>query len=534
MEGSVDQTTQEISKLSMDPAPSSTAETGDGARSKNALKKELKMKQREEERKRKEEEKAKQAPKASSVASADDEDMDPTQYFENRLKYLAAEKAKGENPYPHKFAVSMSIPEYIEKYGGLNNGDHVEDAEVSLAGRIMSKRASSSKLFFYDLHGEDFKVQVMADASKSGLDEAEFSKLHANAKRGDIVGVTGFPGKTKRGELSIFPRSFILLSHCLHMMPRKADSVGAKKPENWVPGEPRNPEAYVLKDQESRYRQRYLDLMLNVEVRQIFKTRANIISYVRRFLDNQRFLEVETPMMNMIAGGAAARPFVTHHNDLDMKLYMRIAPELFLKQLIVGGLERVYEIGKQFRNEGIDLTHNPEFTTCEFYMAFADYNDLMKMTEDMLSGMVKELTGGYKIKYHANGYDKEPIEIDFTPPFRRIEMIGELEKVANLNIPKDLASEEANKYLIDACARFDVKCPPPQTTARLLDKLVGEFLEVTCVNPTFIINHPEIMSPLAKWHRSNSVLTERFELFINKHEVKANYQSDSITSRIFS
>ncbi|CAF1704101.1 unnamed protein product, partial [Brassica napus] len=522
MEDSANQTTQAMSKLSTDAAPSSTAETGDGARSKNALKKELKMKQREEERKRKEEEKAKQARKASSqksVASADDDDMDPTQYFENRLKYLAAEKAKGENPYPHKFAVSMSIPEYIEKYGSLNNGDHVEDADVSLAGMIMSKRSSSSKLFFYDLHGEDFKVQVMADASKSGLDEAEFSKLHANAKRGDIVGVTGFPGKTKRGELSIFPRSFILLSHCLHMMPRKADSVGAKKPENWVPGEPRNPDAYVLKDQESRYRQRYLDLMLNVEVRQIFKTRANIISYVRRFLDNQRFLEVETPMMNMIAGGAAARPFVTHHNDLDMKLYMRIAPELFLKQLIVGGLERVYEIGKQFRNEGIDLTHNPEFTTCEFYMAFADYNDLMKMTEDMLSGMVKELTGGYKIKYHANGYDKEPIEIDFTPPFRRIEMIGELEKVANLNIPNDLASEEANKYLIDACARFDVKCPPPQTTARLLDKLVGEFLEVTCVNPTFIINHPEIMSPLAKWHRSNSVLTERFELFINKHEL---------------
>ncbi|CAH8359950.1 unnamed protein product [Eruca vesicaria subsp. sativa] len=544
MEGSADQTTQAISKLSMDPSTTSESGAGDGSKapSKNALKKELKMKQREEERKRKEEEKAKLAPKASSqsqkAVAADDEDMDPTQYFENRLKYLAAEKAKGENPYPHKFAVSMSIPEYIEKYGSLNDGDHVEDAEVSLAGRIMNKRSSSSKLFFYDLHGEDSKVQVMADASKSGLDEAEFSKLHANVKRGDIVGVTGFPGKSKKGELSIFPRSFIVLSHCLYMMPRKAENVDGKKPENsfpgkprkaenvsakkpekWIPGQPRNPDTYVLKDQESRYRQRYLDLMLNVEVRQIFRTRSSIISYVRRFLDSKRFLEVETPMMNMIAGGAAARPFVTHHNDLDMRLYMRIAPELFLKQLIVGGLDRVYEIGKQFRNEGIDLTHNPEFTTCEFYMAFADYNDLMTMTEDMLSGMVKELTGGYKIKYHANGYDKEPIEIDFTPPFRRIEMIGELEKVANLNIPKDLASEEANKYLIDACARFDVKCPPPQTTARLLDKLVGEFLEVTCVNPTFIINHPEIMSPLAKWHRSNDVLTERFELFINKHEL---------------
>ncbi|XP_057461497.1 lysine--tRNA ligase-like [Actinidia eriantha] len=224
-------------------------------------------------------------------------------------------------------------------------------------------------------------------------------------------------------------------------------------------------------------------------------------------------------MMNMIAGGAAARPFVTHHNDLNMKLYMRIASELYLKELLVGGLDRVYEIGKQFRNEGIDLTHNPEFTTCEFYMAFADYYDLMELTENMLSGMDKELTGGYKIKYHANGSDNDPIEIDFTPPFRRIDTIEELEKMANLSIPRDLASDETNIYLVDACKKFDVKCPPPQTTTRLLDKLVGHFLEETCVNPTFIINHPEIMSPLAKWHRSKPGLTERFELFINMHEL---------------
>lgn len=528
MEGSVEDTAKTISKLAVDSSSTDPSAPPTETISKNALKKAMKNQQREEEKRRKEQEKAKQAAaKASSQSqkpAADDEDMDPTQYFENRLKYLATQKADGKNPYPHKFFVTQTILEYIEKYESLSNGEHRESDEVSLAGRIMSKRSSSSKLFFYDLHGGGAKVQVMADASKSGMDEVEFSRFHSSVKRGDIVGVTGFPGKTKRGELSIFPRSFVVLSHCLHMMPRQkaapgTDNANIKKSDIWSPGSTRNPETYILKDQETRYRQRYLDLMLNLEVRQIFKARSKVISYIRKFLDNLDFLEVETPMMNMIAGGAAARPFVTHHNELNMKLYMRIAPELYLKELVVGGLERVYEIGKQFRNEGIDLTHNPEFTTCEFYMAFADYNDLMDLTEKMLSGMVKEITGGYKIKYHANGLDNEPIEIDFTPPFRRIDMIEELEKLANLQIPKDLASDEANKYLVDACNKFDVKCPPPQTTARLLDKLVGHFLEETCVNPTFIINHPEIMSPLAKWHRSKPSLTERFELFINKHEL---------------
>ncbi|XP_057846166.1 lysine--tRNA ligase [Cryptomeria japonica] len=512
------------------------------APSKNALKRELKLKQKEEERLHKEEEKKKKAASAHSVNAQkhqaldhEEEDVDPKQYRENRLKILAALKSTGNNPYPHKFSATLSIPDFIKEYQNIRKGQHLDNEEVSLAGRIMSKRSSGAKLNFYDLHADGARVQVMADLRNSAMEEAEFVKHHAGVKRGDIVGIGGFPGKSKMGELSIFPTSFIVLSPCLHMMPRQRaqESEGNKFIGILASGQTRNPEKYVLKDQETRYRQRYLDLMVNSEVRNIFITRSKIISFVRQFLGRLKFLEVETPMMNMIAGGAAARPFVTHHNELNMRLYMRIAPELYLKQLIVGGLDRVYEIGKQFRNEGIDLTHNPEFTTCEFYMAYADYNDLMELTEQMLSGMVKELTGGYKIKYHANGVDKDPIEIDFTPPFRRIDMIKGLEEVAGLNIPKDLSSEEANKYLIAACEKFDVKCPPPLTTSRLLDKLVGHFLEEMCVNPSFIINHPRIMSPLAKWHRDQPELTERFELFVNKHELCNAYTelNDPIVQR---
>lgn len=278
---------------------------------------------------------------------------------------------------------------------------------------------------------------------------------------------------------------------------------------------------FGLKDKETRFRQRYLDLILSSRVRQIFQTRAKIISYTRKFLDELGFLEIETPMMNMIAGGATAKPFVTHHNDLNMDLFMRIAPELYHKMLVVGGLDRVYEIGRQFRNEGIDLTHNPEFTTCEFYMAYADYADVMDMTECLISGMVKNIHGSYKIQYHPEGLDGPVQEIDFTPPFRRISMFEELESILGVKFPNpvELNSPASNQFLSQLCQKHEVECPAPRTSSRLLDKLVGEFLEEKCIHPTFIMEHPQVMSPLAKYHRSKPGVTERFELFVMKKEI---------------
>ncbi|CAG8106227.1 unnamed protein product [Penicillium salamii] len=472
---------------------------------------ELKRRQKKREKEAGKKEKAAAAPpkpKAEKQTSAEDDEanLTPNQYFEIRSKRInKLRETKQPNPYPHKFKVDTDLRNVLKDYEGLQKGEQKTDTVVSVGGRIYTKRAAGSKLVFYDIRAEGVKIQVMC-AAQNATGKA-FEEQHELLRRGDIVGVTGFIGKTNPknrddGELSIFASEVVLLTPCLHAIPS---------------------EHYGFQDKEQRFRQRYLDLIMNDKSRETLRARAKIISFIRQYFDSRDFTEVETPLMNAIAGGATAKPFVTHHNDLNMDMFMRIAPELYLKQLIVGGMERVYEIGKQLRNEGIDLTHNPEFTTCEFYQAYADVYDLMDLTEDLVSSLVKHVTGGYETTFTTQ--TGETHNINWKAPWRRIEMIPALEEACGEKFPPgdQLHTAETNEFLKRMLQKMKVECSPPQTNARMLDKLVGEFLEETCINPTFISGHPQMMSPLAKYHREHPGLCERFEVFTARFEIANSY-----------
>ncbi|QSL64981.1 hypothetical protein MERGE_002285 [Pneumocystis wakefieldiae] len=479
--------------------------------SKTELKRRLKIQEKREKREARNLATVSSKP-AQKYALEINEDLTPNKYYELRSRHIdMLRTCKGLDPYPHKFCVNIQIEEFIKTYSFMKRGEVNRDVIVSVAGRILNKRNSGSKLRFYDLYSDGTKIQVMAQAQDC---EKDYLEMHEHIQRGDIVGVIGYPGRTspkgkgkdegEGGELTVFCKEMVLLSPCLRMLPMERQG---------------------LTNQETRYRQRYLDLIINKTTREKFIMRYRIIKYVRKFLDSLGFMEVETPMMNFIPGGASAKPFITHHNELDLNLYLRVAPELYLKMLVVGGLNRVYEIGRQFRNESIDLTHNPEFTSCEFYCAYADIYDLIDMTEEMLSNMVLELTGDYKIKYHPNGPEDQEIIIDFSRPWKSIEIIPSLEQKLNVIFPSgdQFHTEEMTKFLISLCEEHHVEYSPPITNSRLLDKLISEFLEPECLNPTFLVGHPQIMSPLAKYHRSKVGLCERFELFVAYKEIVNAY-----------
>ncbi|KOS20903.1 Lysine--tRNA ligase [Escovopsis weberi] len=495
----VDGVAADVAKLHLDPV------TGERI-SKSELKKREKARQKEAAKKEKEAAKPAEAKKPANSESLEKE-LTPNQYYEMRSRTVKDLHAQNL-AYPHKFHVKYDIRNFAQQFSHLKNGENDKSQEICLAGRVYVKRSAGSKLYFYDIRSEGVKLQVLAQADNRDEASPSFENQHLNLRRGDIIGVRGFATRTNpknkqgtgefSGELSVAAVEVTLLSPCLHQIPD--DHYGFKNPEQ-------------------RFRQRYLDLMMNENARQVFVTRAKVDSYIRRWFDDRDFISVQTPMLNPIAGGATARPFVTHHNALNMDMFLRVAPELYLKMLVVGGLNRVYEMGRQFRNESIDLTHNPEFTSLEFYMAYADHEDLMAMTEELVPGLVKHIHGSYKTKYHSvNG---EEFEINWEAPWRKIDMIPSLEEAVGEKFPPadSLHTEEAGEFLKRILKKTGVECGAPLTNPRMLDALVGEFLESQCINPTFITGHPKIMSPLAKSSRTIPGLCERFEAFVCKKEI---------------
>ncbi len=404
----------------------------------------------------------------------------------NRLDKLNKLKEKGINPFSNDFKKKENISDIIKKYGG-NDKDFFEHnrVEIETAGRIIIIRSFGKAAFFRIRDGFG---ELQCYIQKDGISEQDFELFKEYIDAGDICGVKGHLFRTKTDELTIKVENIRILTKSLLPLPEK-----------W----------HGLKDIEVRFRKRYVDLIANQEVREIFKKRAEVIRFFRSFLDANDFLEVETPMMQANPGGATARPFKTHHNALNLELYMRIAPELYLKRLVVGGFDRVYEIGRNFRNEGISVKHNPEFTMLEFYIAYSENNSLMEFVEKMMSELVLKICGNYEIEY---GTEK----LNFSPPFKKIKLKDSLIEIAGFK-PEEINTAEK---IFDILIKRNVSdISKSDSLGELSTILFDETVEPKLINPTFITDYPVESSPLARRNDKDASVTERFELFIAGREI---------------
>ncbi|MDV2887279.1 lysine--tRNA ligase [Alkalihalophilus pseudofirmus] len=396
-----------------------------------------------------------------------------------RRDKLSQLEAQGANPFGGRFERTHTAKTMESTFAELSKEELEEQGhEVTLAGRIMTKRGKGKAGF---AHIQDLSGQVQIYVRKDAVGEEQYD-LFTSIDIGDIVGVTGTAFKTKVGELSVKVTNFQILSKSLRPLPDKF---------------------HGLKDIEQRYRQRYVDLIMNPEVRDTFVLRSKILQSMRRYLDNRGFLEVETPTMHSIAGGASARPFVTHHNALDMTLYMRIAIELHLKRLIVGGMEKVYEIGRVFRNEGVSTRHNPEFTMIELYEAYADYQDIMELTEELVAHIAREVLGTTKVTYGE-------YEVDLEPKWTRVHMVDAIKEKSGVDFWPEMTDEEARAL----AKEHKVPVKETMTYGHVVNEFFEHFVEESLIQPTFIYGHPTAISPLAKKNPEDERFTDRFELFI--------------------
>jgi len=403
--------------------------------------------------------------------------------IKERIRTIKEIRDMAVDPYSSKpYEVTHKAGEVANDYGG-ESAESLEKSRinVALAGRLVGFR-SFGKAAFAHLQDSSGKIQVFFQKNALGDDFKLVKKLNV----GDIIGLNGTLFRTRTGELTVNISSYRLLTKSVRPLPEK-----------W----------HGLTDVETRYRQRYTDLIMNPEVRETFRTRSEVIRSVRTFLEEKGFMEVETPMMQSIPGGATAKPFKTHHNALGIDLFLRIAPELYLKRLLVGGFERVYELNRNFRNEGISTRHNPEFTMVEFYMAYADYNGMMALVEELIAAVVKNIKGTLKIKH-------EGTEIDFTPPWPRMPMVDAL---LQAGVPEAAITDkgEAAKWAKTRGINLD-EIP---SLGKALDELFSELIEPSLMQPTFVIDHPVELSPLAKRKKDAPHLVERFELFVGAREI---------------